>query len=226
MTLPYPLAKITWEDPQTKQPAELLLTEGAALSIGRLETNDISLREQHVSRQHAVINYNDGIFMITDLGSANGVYVNDVRVTQPYPLIAGDIIRLYVPTLYFDAVPIDEDSNTKGNSTVITAVVGLGKGKLILTNGVQEGTAIPLMGTQITIGRATTKADWEVCLNDPSVSRPHARLEYRDESWVLSDLGSSNGTLVNGSPVSEKGRVVKDGDVITFGSTVSLFRES
>jgi pSer/pThr/pTyr-binding forkhead associated (FHA) protein len=50
-------------------------------------------------------------------------------------------------------------------------------------------------------------------------------MEYRDDTWVLSDLSSSNGTMVNGSPVTEKGRVIKDGDVITFGSTVCLFRE-
>ncbi|MDZ4770151.1 MAG: FHA domain-containing protein [Chloroflexota bacterium] len=222
---PVLLAKVTWDDPQSGERVEFVLGEGATVTIGRLETNDIGIRQQHVSRQHAVINYRDGIFMINDLGSANGVYVNDLRLSEPYPLIAGDVIRLYVPILRFDALAPDEDGNSE-HGTLITAVVGTGKGRLIITNGPQEGNSIPLLADTIQVGRATVKADWEVCLQDPSVSRPHARMEYRDESWVLYDLGSSNGTMVNGTPINEKGRAIKDGDVLTFGGTVSLFREA
>ncbi|MCK6580316.1 MAG: FHA domain-containing protein [Anaerolineae bacterium] len=220
------LALVTWDDPQTGSRIEYVLGEGATATIGRLETNDISIREQHVSRQHAVISYRDGVFVITDLGSANGVYVNDMRVVEPFPLVAGDVIRLYVPTLRFDAVPDSESQRgITEHGTLITAVISTGKGKLIITTGPQEGQSIPLLTNTITVGRATVKADWEVSLQDPSVSRPHARMEFRDDSWVLSDLGSSNGTLVNGTPINEKGRVVKDGDVITFGGTVTVFRE-
>ncbi len=216
------LAKVSWNDPQSGENIEFFLAEGATASIGRLESNDICIKEQHVSRQHAVINYREGLFMINDLGSANGVWVNDVRVTEPYPLTSGDEIRLYVPTLQFAAV-LDEREATTG-ATLITAVTGTGRGKLLITNGPQEGTAIPLLANVITVGRATSKADWEVCLQDPSVSRPHARLELRDGVWLLSDLGSANGTLVNGTPTNEKGRMLRDGDVITFGATVTLFR--
>lgn len=222
---PVLMARVTWDDPRTSERFEFVLAEGATATIGRLETNDISIREQHVSRQHAVISYRDGLFLINDLGSANGVYVNDVRVLEPYPLLGGDIVRLYVPVLRFDAVQADQ-SGVSEAGTLITAVVGTGNGQLIVTNGPQEGVAIPLVNNLITVGRATTKADWEVCLQDPSVSRPHARMEYRDESWVLYDMGSSNGTLVNGIPVNEKGRAIKDGDVLTFGGTMTLFRES
>ena len=61
------LAKITWNDPQTGNTSEFFLTEGATASIGRLESNDVCIKEQHVSRQHAVINYRDGLFLITEL---------------------------------------------------------------------------------------------------------------------------------------------------------------
>ena len=98
------LARITWDDPQSGQTMELVLPEGSTASIGRLETNDICIKEQHVSRQHAVINYRDGMFLITDLGSANGVYVNDKRLSEPFPLTSGDVIRLYVPILNFSAL--------------------------------------------------------------------------------------------------------------------------
>ena len=75
------------------------------------------------------------------------------------------------------------------------------------------------------MGRATSKANWEIALQDPAVSRPHAQLEFVDGAWVVTDLGSANGTIVNGTPVSGKGRVLRDGDIISFGATLVLFRE-
>jgi pSer/pThr/pTyr-binding forkhead associated (FHA) protein len=222
---PVILARIVWQDPNSTRAHEYVLTEGATASIGRLETNDICIKEQHVSRQHAVINYRDGVFMITDLGSANGVYVNGTRITEPYPLLAGDEIRLYVPVMYFSAI-VDEHDEGKisRDAKIITITTNTGKGKLVITNGPQEGLTIPLLLSSVTVGRATSKADWEICLQDPSVSRPHARLELVDNVWVIYDLESANGTMVNGTPVTEKGRPLRDGDVITFGTTVALFR--
>src|SRR5579871_5308745 len=101
------LAKLTWDDPQNGQTMELTMPEGATISIGRQEGNDICIKEQHVSRQHAVIKYYEGMFVITDMGSANGVFVNDQRLTSAYPLVAGDEIRLYVPLLHFAALVAD-----------------------------------------------------------------------------------------------------------------------
>lgn len=218
------LAKITWINPETDERQDFTLAEGATASIGRLETNDICIREQHVSRQHAVINYREGIFMITDLGSANGVYVNDRRINEPFPLANGDVIRLYVPEFHFTALLTDADRQPTEHGTFIGAITNSGKGRLIITNGTQEGNSIPLMLRKVTVGRATSNSDWEIGLQDPSVSRPHARFELVDNNWILFDLGSANGTSVNGTPINEKGRALHDGDVISFGATMSLFR--
>ncbi|MDX2138445.1 MAG: FHA domain-containing protein [Chloroflexota bacterium] len=222
-TKPLILAKIVWEDPQTRTIAEFLLTEGATATIGRLDSNDITIKEEHVSRQHAIINYRDGIFMITDLGSANGVFVNDHKISEPFPLQAGDLIRLYVPQLRFESV-FDRSERLAETSTVITAAVNTGKGKLIISNGMQEGQTLLLLRDRLTIGRAIANADWEIKLEDQSVSRPHARLELVETTWVLRDLGSANGTSVNNAPVTEKGRALRDGDVIGFGGVMAVFR--
>lgn len=222
---PLALAKITWKHPQTDAVQEFVLTEGATATIGRQAGNDICIPEQHVSRQHAVINYRDGIFMISDLGSANGTFVNDIQLTEAFPLASGDDIRLYVPQLKFSAAVSDEDHrNAEEHGTLITATINTGKGKLIITNGPQEGSTIPLLLKKVTVGRATSKADWEIGLQDPSVSRPHARLELMDGNWVAFDLGSANGTLVNNVQINEKGRPLRDGDILTFGATIVLFR--
>jgi FhaA, N-terminal domain/FHA domain len=62
----------------------------------------------------------------------------------------------------------------------------------------------------------------DVVLGDPNVSRQHAEIRPRGGSWVLTDLGSTNGSRINGRPV-EGPEVVRPGDEIELGSTVLRF---
>ncbi|HEX2620052.1 MAG TPA: FHA domain-containing protein [Phototrophicaceae bacterium] len=223
--IPAALAKLTWKHPDTGDSQEYVLVEGATVTIGRSSSNDIYIPEHHVSRQHAVINYRDGIFMLNDLSSANGTFVNDQPVTEAFPLASGDEIRLYVPLIHFFAA--DAESEVYINPDIQepeTVAVNPGGGRIIITNGPQEGETISLWQNEITIGRAVTNHTWEIGLLDPSVSRPHAKLIRVENRWVVQDLGSSNGTRVNNTPVTEKGRVLSDGDVVAFGGTIVLFR--
>lgn len=219
------IAKVIWVDPSTATRNEHVLTEGATASIGRATSNDIVVLDRHVSRQHAVITYRDGVFMISDLGSVNGSYVNDKRIEQPFPLFAGDTIRLYVPTLRFMSANADDITNAKKAGMLITAATRTGKGQLTITTGAQEGQVIPLILNEVTIGRATSNATWDIGLQDPSVSRPHARLRLDDATWMVCDLDSSNGTRINDNPL-EPGEwySLDDGDIIGFGYTLTLFR--
>lgn len=217
------VAILQWEDPQTHENRKHQLTEGATATIGRSSNNDIQIAEQHVSRQHAVVNYRDGVFMVTDLGSSNGTFVNDNPVNAPFPLFFGDKIRLYVPVIKFLTYKTGELS--EGPSTVIKATSPTGQGSLIVTNGPQEGQTIPLLLNRITVGRATNKATWEILLQDPSVSRPHARLEKAEEKWRIIDLNSSNGTRVNNKEVDPSFPIsLQDGDTIELGGSLLLFR--
>lgn len=219
------LAKITWIDPVTGVAQEHVLAEGATATIGRATGNDIVVLDRHVSRQHAVITYRDGLFVINDLGSVNGTFVNDKRVEEPFPLFAGDQIRLYVPTLRFLAADEDDVREAEKTGTLISRVISTGRGRLIITTGAQEGQAVPLILDEITIGRATSNATWEIGLQDPSVSRPHARLRRSGDSWQICDLGSSNGTRINDTFL-EAGDwyALNDGDIIGFGHSLTLFR--
>ena len=64
--------------------------------------NDIQIAEQHVSRQHAVIQYRDGFFMINDLASSNGTFVNDQAVQaekSDYVVASPPQIRSLIPKL-------------------------------------------------------------------------------------------------------------------------------
>jgi len=68
--------------------------KGAATRIGRLPDNDIVLNQDDVSRHHAVIIDTGGSFVITDLGSANGVKVQDQRLHHSATLADGDHIKI------------------------------------------------------------------------------------------------------------------------------------
>jgi hypothetical protein len=108
-----------------------------------------------------------------------------------------------------DAVPADPG----GTATV----VGPGPATVARTSVLvlATGQVVPLEpGRTATVGRLPS---CEVLLNDPNVSRRHCEVRPQGSDWVLADLGSTNGSRVNGSAVGE--HVLRDGDVITIGGT-------
>lgn len=76
----------------------------------------------------------------------------------------------------------------------------------------RKGTEIPLRG-EVTFGR---KNDNTVVLSDPYVSNHHMRLFRNEGRYVVEDMGSTNGTLLNGEKLKMK-TYLKDGDVISIG---------
>jgi hypothetical protein len=79
----------------------------------------------------------------------------------------------------------------------------------------------PQQDRRFTIGRALA---CDFTLADLSVSRWHARLHREDEEWLLSDLGSTNGTRLNGWRVTTS-VPVRPGDQVTFGSVTFVISE-
>jgi pSer/pThr/pTyr-binding forkhead associated (FHA) protein len=81
-----------------------------------------------------------------------------------------------------------------------------------------SGTAHELVEELVTIGRAP---DNIIQLEDPSVSSRHAELRVADKTYQLRDLGSTNGTMVNGNAASEI--MLRHGDRIRFGGIQARF---
>ena len=79
----------------------------------------------------------------------------------------------------------------------------------------------PGSGIRFTIGRTR---DSDLCLTDLSVSRTHALLVRREDGWVLSDLGSHNGTRLNGWLIREP-VPVRAGDRVEFGSVAFIITD-
>ena len=78
---------------------------------------------------------------------------------------------------------------------------------------------VALASDTVTIGRL---ADCDVVLKDKGASRKHVQLKLTRRCWTLTDLGSTNGTRLNGQTVQS--RELADGDKITIGTTVIEFR--
>lgn len=229
-TRPLPLARLKWKHPETAEDESFDLYEGIQLTIGRSSTNQICLPHQHVSRQHASIEYRDGMFMLSDMNSANGTFLNDQIVQSPMPLMAGDKIRLYTPELDFVAVLSDDTAHFNIPVTLAPSddtPGGLaGTPRLIFLSGPQKDETVKLTLDDLKLGRATINHNWEIGIQDSSVSRPHARLTRTEGAWVVYDLGSANGTRVNSVAVNEKGKALSDGDVLTLGQTMIQFRSN
>jgi pSer/pThr/pTyr-binding forkhead associated (FHA) protein len=77
-----------------------------------------------------------------------------------------------------------------------------------------------LEGDALEVGRDDGVA---IRVDEPLVSRRHARIEKRADAWVLTDLGSTNFTRVNGERLRRE-RELQDGDQLTFGRARCVFR--
>jgi hypothetical protein len=88
-------------------------------------------------------------------------------------------------------------------------------GRAMLVGG---GRRLVLSGNRVVIGRSR---DCDVTLDDPNVSRRHAELRREDGTWLVADLGSTNGVKVNGRRVSEQ--PLSPGDQIVLGLETLTF---
>ncbi len=83
-----------------------------------------------------------------------------------------------------------------------------------------DGTHVfPIETNLITLGRGLNN---DLIVEDPRVSRQHAQIRYKSRRYFIGDLGSTNGTYVNGTAVTTD-QVLHDGDVVSFGGLEMRF---
>jgi HD-GYP domain-containing protein (c-di-GMP phosphodiesterase class II) len=85
--------------------------------------------------------------------------------------------------------------------------------------GTDLGGRVWESGHLLRVGRAPAL---EVSLNDPSLSRRHAEVAFTEQGWVVRDLGSTNGTFLNGIRVGQVERILQERDVVQFGNLVMI----
>jgi hypothetical protein len=106
---------------------------------------------------------------------------------------------------------------TTGGAAVQAA--GPGPAELVLLEKGKPTKVFPLSKDRVIIGRL---GESDVVLSDPGASRRHAEVRRQDGGFVIADLGSTNGTMVNEASIGE--RALEEGDRITIGRTVLEFR--
>lgn len=174
---------------------EVVLSE--RLTIGRVEGVDLVLDDKGCSRRHCeVVKGPDG-WLVRDLGSSNGTSVNGEKITER-ALKDGDTIRVGGVALTFLARDADF--------------------ALRFDKGEHAGRELPLTAPRTTLGR---RPDNALTFNDVKVSGVHVEVVKEGDGFVLRDLGSTNGTWLDGRKVTEV--ALGHGDRVKIGESEFLF---
>ncbi|GCE18880.1 FAD-dependent oxidoreductase [Dictyobacter kobayashii] len=239
--------------------AETSLDRETLVTIGRQPGVDLVVNEGSISRRHAQISYQDGHYVVVDLKSLNGTFLNEQRLTaeQPYPLKINDVLRFgNTVTFCFLLRPLDFDSLAPARQKLAgPPVTAKRPAQKLDENLLPVGAAQPLPSAivnalkvtpaliilpanakggkkqsprvqllqnntkSVTLGRETGN---DIELSDLVASRRHAEVFATAEGFYIRDLGSSNGVIVNQSPIDRPYRL-SHGDHILLGSTIIFF---
>jgi len=186
--------------------------EDSPVTIGRARTNSIVVENLSVSRNHARIRLEDGAYVLTDLNSANGTFVNGVRVNKAQ-LNGGDVISIGKHRLAFSVGEAAATATTTASARPLAFDESLAA-VLRVTEGRQAGEFFHLDRQEMAIGRACCN---DIRLFDWNVGRSHAILTREQQKFYLRDLGSWRGSKVNGEPVLQA--ELNDGDELLLGDT-------
>jgi len=119
-------------------------------------------------------------------------------------------------------VDIDTDPSLTPGMFLVHGEMAEAPGGVLGALTFSDGRRVELTEKPVSIGRLP---ECDVALPDPNVSRRHAEVRRHGSDFILVDLGSTNGTKVNGTWVSGE-RKLNDGDEINFGATVIHFERS
>ncbi|QLA14667.1 FHA domain-containing protein [Desulfolutivibrio sulfoxidireducens] len=188
--------------------------EGRVVSIGRATTNDLVLESQTVSREHCRIVHDGTGWSVVDAGGKAGVSVGGQRVSGSRPLADGDTVevedfRITVGISAPEASAADAPDRTRFRPR--PTFVGEGPNAVEVMEGPGQGT-IRRFEARVMIGRS---ARCDLVLDDPTVSREHLLIEFRDGRFKAVNQNPNNATLKNGAPIQSA--VVATGDILTIG---------
>jgi len=207
--------------------------ESETTLLGRDPASVLPLSSSSVSRRHAEIRRKNGTYLLVDLTSYNGTFLNERRISEPAVLADDDRIQLGTngPILRF-VDPAQASQNgaqfcanmPQGSSESIQHFETLvatpeGGPDLQTLAKLDDLQAQPIFQTPFTkpyisVGRG---ADNDVVLDSLQISVHHARFIKDQDSVLLEEGGSTNGVYINGKRVSGGRRRVEQNDVVQIG---------
>ena len=221
--------RLVWAD------GRIVLIPAQGLIIGREPTAGMVVTGKGVSRYHAMVAPTLRGYIVRDQ-SENGLFINGQRVDGEQLLGQGDVLSIGEHRLRFEADSAEMDAPARSIASAQTTgslaqgpraplSAPIARAQLlatleVMTNGPLKGTLFRIERAVAHVGRAEHN---EVRLRDTSVSGSHATLTRRSEGWVLLDLGSTNGTYVDGERVSGERRL-SGATELRFGDMKLVFR--
>jgi ABC-type multidrug transport system ATPase subunit/pSer/pThr/pTyr-binding forkhead associated (FHA) protein len=186
-----------------------------------------------VSRRHAEIRWQDGQYVIVDLGSFNGTLLNGQRIAKPEVLRHNDRIELGPggPLIRFlapDAIPLPVESSghlpaaqhqPAHSGKLQTMVLGSSGSPLQITGGAEAGVFVQksfAASQRLVVGRGE---ECDIRLDGLLISNRHAAVAVTPAGLQLEDLNSTNGTYVNGQRITGR-TAINPQDVIQIGPFV------
>ncbi len=171
------MAAVAADDPSSQRCSH-------TLSLGAHPDNDVVIDAPQVSGKHATITFDQHRFVITDLHSRNGTFVNGHRIATPTDIHPGDLLA-------FGSYAFTFDRNITQRFEVSRATLAIDIGPRLTQSSRSEALGAPL---RLRIGRAP---DNDLVISAPQVSAYHAEVWQEQGQWRLRDLGSTNGTFLN-----------------------------
>ncbi len=202
----------------------------ARISLGRAITNDITLSDVRVSRDHAFLESDPAGYTLVDMGSSNGTRVNGIQIERA-TLKVGDTISLGNQQLRYEiADPSEEadltqiDTQAQLDQTInqefLPMAINETSNPCLVVFTDEKTWRIDLDDLdQTSIGRDESCS---VMIDTTNVSRQHAEVVFKGGVFVLKDLGSTNGTWVRDQKVDQW--ILNDGDVFRIGPAQIIFK--
>ncbi len=194
--------------------------------FGRDAGAEVVIASPDASRRHAeIVSGPDGDVLVGL--SSNGTYVNGSQINGRRPLKALDVIRIGAEEFrYYSALkePVGPAVPPAGAVARLSdTLIGLPRSRplasLRIKSGEAKGARHQVMSAVANLGRADSN---DIKFTDPSVSSSHAKLQLREGVWTLTDLGSSNGSVVDDQPVTEE-TPLSPGATILLGDVMISF---
>ncbi|WP_086929733.1 FHA domain-containing protein [Agarilytica rhodophyticola] len=158
-----------------------------AFSIGRAGNSHLEIDEPSVSTQHAKILDKGETFLLKDLGSEAGTFVNGQRITQKN-IVCGDTIAIgEVELVIIDPL---EDINDQNSWSLIADSSWL------------SGQEFPIHGQADDILSVGRSSQCDIVFPGTHLSRVHAQITINYASLTIQDMSSANGTFINDKKVS------------------------
>ncbi|HEV3189978.1 MAG TPA: FHA domain-containing protein [Polyangiaceae bacterium] len=207
----------------SRQHARLYRKDGASPARpGRGQTVGEVAKSEAAVAKGEIADGSGTVFLLEDLTSYNGVFVNGLRITHAQTLSHGDLIQIgdYRIVLQDEALTEPDASDpADAKATVPSAALARAStlldrpNRLVMLAGPTPGAEFPLDRDRLTIGRSE---DSTISVNHNSVSRLHCEVHaLGDARFEIVDKGSSNGVRVNSAEL-ERG-IVEPGDIIELG---------